>query len=87
MSCLRNFAVMTTTVDEWIAYLKLCVDIAYENNLFLALCAHPSTSFKHDREAKYVKEIFAYCRQKPDILLCTYQDMYRWIANDKTIIS
>ena len=76
----------TKTADDWIAYLKLCVDIAYENNLFLALTTHPSTSFKHDREAKYVKEIFAYCRQNPDILLCTYQDMYRWIANDKTII-
>ena len=67
------------TVDDWIAYLKLCVDIAYENNLFLALAVHPSTSFKHDREAKYVTEIFEYCREKPDIKLCTHQDIYRWI--------
>jgi len=69
----------TKTSDDWITYLKKCVDIAYENNLFLALTTHPSTSFKHDRDAKYVTEIFKYCRQKPDIKLCTYQDFYRWI--------
>ena len=70
-------------VDEWIAYLKQCIDIAYENNLFLALTVHPSTSFKHDPEARYLEEIFAYCRQRPDILVCTYRDMYRWISGDK----
>jgi peptidoglycan/xylan/chitin deacetylase (PgdA/CDA1 family) len=75
------------TADDWIAYLKQCVDIAYENNLFLALTTHPSTSFKHDRDAKYVRDIFAYCRQKPDVKICTYRDIYRWIANDQTIIS
>ena len=73
----------TKTPDDWIRYLKKCVDVAYEHNLFLALTVHPSTSFKHDPQAKYVKEIFAYCREKPDILLCTYQDMYRWIASEK----
>jgi len=66
------------SVADWIAYLKQCVDIAYENNLFLALALHPSTSFKHDREAKYVTEIFEYCRRKPDIKLCTHQDIYGW---------
>ena len=69
----------TKSVANWIDYLKQCVDIAYENNLFLALATHPSTSFKHDREATYVEEIFAYCRKKSDIKLCTHQDMYRWI--------
>ncbi|MGI9458259.1 MAG: polysaccharide deacetylase family protein [Aeoliella sp.] len=69
----------TKPVADWIAYLKQCVDIAYENHLFLALATHPSTSFKHDREAQYITEIFAYCRKKPDIRLCTHQDIYRWI--------
>lgn len=77
----------TKTPDDWIGYLKKCVDVAYANNLFLALTVHPSTSFKHDPEARYVKEIFEYCRQKPGTLLCTYQDIYRWLTNDQTGIS
>jgi len=68
-------------IEDWIAYLKQCIDLAYSRNLFLCLTVHPSTSFKHDPEARYVKEILAYCRQKPDIVLCTYRDMYRWLAN------
>jgi hypothetical protein len=74
-------------VDEWIAYLKQCVDIAREKNLLLALTVHPSTSFKHDREARYLKEILAYCQRWPDIIVCTYRDMYRWISNDKAAYS
>jgi peptidoglycan/xylan/chitin deacetylase (PgdA/CDA1 family) len=74
-------------LDEWIAYLKQCVDIAREKNLFLSLTVHPSTSFKHDAQARYLKEIFAYCQQWPDIILCTYRDMYRWISNDKSAYS
>ena len=67
-------------VDEWIAYLRGCVDLAYESNLWLSLTTHPSTSFKHDPQARYLREIFDYCRQKPDIIICNYQDLYRWIA-------
>ena len=70
-------------IDEWIAYLKACVDIAYEQNLFLSLTVHPSTSFKHDPKARYIKELLEYCRKRPKILFCTYRDMYRWIANEK----
>ena len=70
-------------IDEWIAYLKGCVDLAYERSLFLALTVHPSTSFKHDRKARYVKELLEYCRKKPKILVCTYRDMYRWISKEK----
>lgn len=70
-------------LDEWIAYLKACVDISYERNLFLSLTVHPSTSFKHDPKARYVKELFEYCRKRPKILICTYRDMYRWISNEK----
>lgn len=70
-------------VDEWIVYLKQCIDIAYQKNLFLSLTVHPSTSFKHDPQARYLAEVFAYCRQRPDILVCTYRDMYRWISQDK----
>jgi len=68
-------------IEDWIAYLKQCVDLAYDRNLFLCLTVHPSTSFKHDPEARYVKEILAYCRQKPDIVICSYRDIYRWLAN------
>ncbi|MFQ6043632.1 MAG: hypothetical protein ACE5PV_22490 [Candidatus Poribacteria bacterium] len=64
-----------------VSTLKQCVDLAYDCNLFLCLTVHPSTSFKHDPEARYVKEILAYCRRKPDIMLCTYRDIYRWLAN------
>lgn len=70
-------------VDEWIAYLKACVDISYERNLILSLTVHPSTSFKHDPKARYVKELIEYCRKRPKILFCTYQDMHRWISNEK----
>ncbi|MFC2099023.1 polysaccharide deacetylase family protein [Bacteroidota bacterium] len=70
-------------VDEWIGYLKACVDLAYEQNLFLSLTVHPSTSFKHDPKARYVKELMEYCRKRPDILVCTYSDMYRWISKEK----
>jgi len=70
-------------IDEWIAYLKGCVDLSYERNLFLALTVHPSTSFKHDRKARYVKELLAYCRKRHKILVCTYRDMYRWISSEK----
>ncbi len=70
-------------IDEWIAYLKGCVDLACERNLFLALTVHPSTSFKHDRKARYVKELLEYCRKRPKILVCTYRDMYRWISSEK----
>jgi peptidoglycan/xylan/chitin deacetylase (PgdA/CDA1 family) len=64
------------THDDWIAYLKQCVDIAYEQNLFLSLTVHPSTSFKHDPKARYVTKLLEYCRQKPDIRICTYRDIY-----------
>ena len=56
------------------------MDLAYENNLWLSLTTHPSTSFKHDPQARYLREIFEHCRQKPDIVICNYQDLYRWIA-------
>jgi len=68
-------------IEEWIGYLKQSIDLAYSRNLFLCLTVHPSTSFKHDPKARYVKEILAYCRQKPDIVICTYRDMYRWLAS------
>ena len=68
-------------IEEWIAYLKQCIDLAYSRNLFLCLTVHPSTSFKHDPEAKYLQEILVYCRQKLDIVLCTYRDIYRWLAS------
>ncbi len=71
-------------VDEWIAYLKGCVDIAYEKNLFLCLTTHPSTSFKHDPKARYLDELFAYCRERSDIRLCTYREMFAWIDADKS---
>ena len=72
-------------VEEWIGYLKQCVDLAYSRNLFLCLTVHPSTSFKHDPEARYVREILAYCREKSDIVVCTYRDMYRWIAYEREV--
>lgn len=75
------------TVDDWIAYLKQCVDIAYEQNLFIALTVHPSTSFKHDPEARYVKELFEYCHQRSDIKICTYRDLYNWIDSDPTSLT
>jgi len=75
------------SADDWIAYLKQCVDIAYDQNLFLALTVHPSTSFKHDPEARYVKELFEYCREKPDIKICTYRDFYNWIDHDPTVLA
>ena len=68
-------------IEEWISYLKQCIDLAYSHNLFLCLTVHPSTSFKHDPEAKYIREILAYCRERPDILLCTYRDIYRWVSD------
>lgn len=67
-------------LDEWIEYLKKCVDVAYDNHLFYAQTVHPSTSFKHDREARYLSEILEYCRQRPEIVVCTFQDMYGWLA-------
>jgi peptidoglycan/xylan/chitin deacetylase (PgdA/CDA1 family) len=67
-------------VDEWIDYLKGCVDLALENGLWLSLTTHPSTSFKHDPHARYLKEIFEYCHLNPDIILCNYQDLFRWIS-------
>ena len=70
-------------VNEWISYLKKCINLALENGLWLSLTTHPSTSFKHDPEAIYLREIFDYCSQNPDIILCNYQDMYRWISVEK----
>lgn len=69
-------------VDDWIAYLKRAVDFAYEHRLFVAFAVHPSTSFKHDPEARYLSEVLAHCRQRSDILVCTFPDIYRWVAND-----
>ncbi len=70
-------------LDEWIAHLKQCIDFAYNRNLFLSLTVHPSTSFKHDPDARYLKEILSYCRQRPEIQICTFRDIYRWIDNDR----
>ena len=70
-------------MNEWISYLKGCVNLALENGLWLSLTTHPSTSFKHDPEAIYLREIFDYCNQNSDIILCNYQDMYRWISMEK----
>lgn len=67
-------------IEEWISYLKGCVDIALRNNLWLSLTTHPSTSFKHDPQALYLRIIFDYCSDNSDIILCNYQDIYRWIS-------
>ena len=67
-------------IHEWIGYLKRCVDLAYDNNLFYAQTVHPSTSFKHDPRARYLHELLEYCRKRPDIVVCTFQDMYRWLT-------
>lgn len=69
-------------IEEWISYLKECVDLALRNNLWLSLTTHPSTSFKHDPQAIYLRSIFDYCSERSDIILCNYQDMYRWISAD-----
>jgi len=69
-------------LGEWIAYLKRAVDHAHDHNLFLNLTVHPSTSFKHDREGLYLREVLAYCRTKPDVVVATYGDVYRWLAAD-----
>ncbi|MFC1528559.1 polysaccharide deacetylase family protein [Candidatus Latescibacterota bacterium] len=71
-------------LEEWIDYLKKAVDFAYENNLYLSVTVHPSTSFKHDPKGKYLKEIYEHCKKKPDIVLCTTRDIYRWVSNEKT---
>jgi peptidoglycan/xylan/chitin deacetylase (PgdA/CDA1 family) len=71
-------------VDDWIGYLKKCVDVAYEGNLFYCQTVHPSTSFKHDPEARYVRELFEYCRSKPGIVIATFRDVYRWLSNGAT---
>ncbi len=69
--------------EEWISYLKKAVDFAYEKNLYLSVTVHPSTSFKHDPEGKYLKEVYEYCQKRHDIILCTTRDIYRWVANEK----
>ncbi len=68
-------------LEDWINYLKRAVDYAYENNLYLSVTVHPSTSFKHDPKARYLDEVYAYCRKKSDIVLCTTRDIYRWVSN------
>ena len=68
-------------LEEWIEYLKKAVDFAYEHKLVYALVVHPSTSFKHDPEGKYLKQMLSYCREKEGIIICTYRDIYNWISN------
>ena len=70
-------------LEDWIGYLKKAVDFAYENNLYLSVTVHPSTSFKHDPEGRYLKEVYDYCQKRSDIVLCTTRDIYRWVANEK----
>ena len=70
------------TATEWFKFVDGWYD-GWDWDLTPKVAGHPSTSFKQDPEAKYVTEIFAYCRERPDILLCTCQNMYRWIANEK----
>lgn len=67
-------------LGDWITYLKGCIDLAIEKSLWLSLTTHPSTSFKHDPQALYLTEIFKYCHQNPDIILCNYRDLNRWIS-------
>jgi len=66
------------SVDDWIAYLKRAVDFAHEGGLLCAFVLHPSTSFKHDPEARYLDELLSYCRQKPGTISCTFRDIYEW---------
>jgi len=70
------------SVAEWIAYLKRAVDYAYDCGLFLNLTVHPSTSYKHDPEGLYLREVLAHCRTKPDVVVATYRDVYRWLTGD-----
>jgi peptidoglycan/xylan/chitin deacetylase (PgdA/CDA1 family) len=70
------------SVAEWIDYLKRAVDYAYDRNFFLNLTVHPSTSFKHDPKGHYLREVLAYCRTKPDVVVATYRDVYRWLTAD-----
>jgi len=68
------------TLEEWIQYLKRAVDFVYEHGLAYSLVVHPSTGFKHDPEGKSLRELLSYCRQKEGILICTYRELYQWIA-------
>ena len=68
------------TLEEWIEYLKRTVDFVYEHGLIYGLVVHPSTGFKHDPAGESIRELLSYCRQKEDILVCTYRDLYQWIT-------
>jgi peptidoglycan/xylan/chitin deacetylase (PgdA/CDA1 family) len=68
------------TLKEWIEYLKRAVDFVHDRGLVYSLVVHPSTGFKHDPEGKSIRELLSYCRQKEGTLICTYRDLYQWIA-------
>ena len=70
-------------VEAWIKYLKRAIDFVYNRGLFLSLTLHPSTSFKHDRDAKYLREILSYCQQR-GIPVCTYRDIYNLVARSRS---
>ncbi len=68
------------TLEEWIEYLKRAVDFVYKHRLVYGLVVHPSTGFKHDPEGKSIRELLSYCRQKEEILVCTYREIYQWLT-------
>ena len=74
-------------LDEWIGYLKKCLDLAYEGNLFYCQTVHPSTSFKHDPEARYVREVLEYCREKPGVIIATFRDVFQVVVKRKDTVN
>jgi len=78
----RDCGLRRGTLEEWIQYLKRAVDFVYEHGLAYSLVVHPSTGFKHDPEGKSLRELLSYCRQREGILICTYRELYQWIAAD-----
>jgi len=73
---------MGRPLNDWIEYLKKCVDFVYERGLTFNACVHPITHLKYDPEGRVLEEILLHCREKhEEVFVCTQRDIYRWVTS------
>ena len=73
---------MQRSLDDWIEYLKRCVDFVYEQSLTFNACVHPITHLKHDPQGRVLEGLLSHCQEKPEeVLVCTQRDVYRWVTS------
>jgi len=65
-------------LDQFIAYARQTIDVAYENRKFCCLCCHPYSLYLHDRENRFLAEMMQHIQAKEEpVWIGTLRDAVR----------